>query len=370
MKMEKLISAIAYIKRLIKDKNFQNQHKTDWFAFTKECKITFETVMLFVLGSTNSLLDFEILNFCEKQNCEPFSKGAISIARKKVSFTAFQSILRTLSYLMPCNNLFKNHQLVAVDGTELQLPKSPSITEKYNKSKDRCNWPRAHVVTLYDVLNHQYLDAVFEPYPTDERQAAIKMLDEGFIQRPQIYLFDRGFPSVGLIQKLNDCGKKFIFRVAKNFSSEVVAFRESADTDTIINITYSKSRTRTNRTSKDLRLPYSFDLRFVKVTLKSGEEEILITNLFSDEFSKDDIYTLYGLRWGIETSYNHAKDSIFIEQWCSTLENGIKQEFYSALILFNFSSLLKELSQAEYDVKKTRVKRLINTNMPLVSARL
>lgn len=368
--MEKLISAISYIKRLIADKNFQSSHKTDWYAFTKECKITFETVMLFVLGSTKSLLDFEIFNFCEKQNCEPFSKGAISIARQKVSFTAFQSILRDLSYLLPCKDLFKNHQLVAVDGTELQLPKSPAITQKYNKNKDSCNWPRAHAVTFYDVLNHQYLDAIFEPHPTDERQAAIRMLDKGFIQIPQIYLFDRGFPSVGLIQKLNDCGKKFVFRVAKNFSSEIVAFRESAETDTIINITYNKSRTRSNRKSKDIRLPYSFDLRLIKVPLKSGEEEILITNLFSDEFSKVDIYTLYGLRWGIETSYNHAKDSILIEQWCSTLENGIKQEFYSALILFNLCSLLKKLSQVEYDVKKKRAKSLINTNMPLVLARL
>lgn len=368
--MEKLVSIIEYIKKLIADKNFQASHKTDWYAFTREAKITFESVMLFVLGSTNSLLDFEILNYCEKQNIPPFSKGAISIARQKVSFTAFKSILQTLSYLLPYGKLFKGYQLVAVDGTELQLPKSPVITEKYNKSKDRCNWPRAHVIAFYDVLNHIYLDAVFEPYETDERQAAISMLNESFIQKPQIYLLDRGFPSVGLIQKLNDSGKKFVFRVAKNFSLEVIAFRESIEVDSAINITYSKSTTRTNRTSKSLRLPYSFDLRLVKVPLKSGEEEILITNLSSDDFTLEDIYTLYGLRWGIETSYNHVKDNILIEQWCSILENGIKQEFYSSLILFNLASLLKEDAQVVHDVKKNRVKELISINMPLALVKL
>lgn len=364
--MEKLISTIEYIKRRIRDKHFQVKHKTNWYAFTKETKITFESVMLFVLGSTNSLLDFEILNFCEKQRIEPFSKGAISMARQKISYTAFKALLQNLSYLLPCESMFKGYQLVAADGTELQLPKSPAITKKYNKSKDRCNWPRAHAITFYDVLGHYYLDAVFEPYPTDERQAVISMLDEGFIQRPQIYLFDRGFPSVGLIQKLNDLGKKFVFRVAKNFSLEVIAFRQSIERDSTINITYTKSRTRTNRTSKDLRLPYSFDLRLIKVALKSGEEEILITNLSSDDFTLEDIYTLYGLRWGIETSYNHAKDNILIEQWGSILENGIKQEFYSSLILFNLASLLREDAQAIHDVKKNKIKGLISTNIPLV----
>ena len=281
--MDKLISAIEYIKQIIVDKGFQARHKTDWYAFTKEAKISFESVMLFVLGSTNTLLDFEIQNFCQKQQTELFSKGAISIAKQKVSYTAFQSILQTLSYLMPKESLFKDYQLVAVDGTELQLPKSPAITEKYNRSKDRCNWPRAHAVTFYDVLNHHYLDSTFNPYQTDERQAAIRMLDVSFIQTPQIYLFDRGFPSVGLIQKLNESGKKFVFRVAKNFSKEVISFRESEATDCTKNITYTKSNTRTNRKSKDLILPYSFDLRFIKVALKSGEDEILITNLFDED---------------------------------------------------------------------------------------
>lgn len=363
--MEKLLSIIEYIKRLIANKNFQVIHKTDRHSFTREPKISFKTVMLFVLGNTNSLLDFEILNFCEKQNISPFSKGAISLARQKVQFTAFRSILQTLSYLLPYDKLFKGYQLVGVDGTELQLPKSPAITEKYNNRKDHCNWPRAHVIAFYDVLNHIYLDAVFEPYETDERQAAISMLDESFIQKPQIYLMDRGFPSVGLIQKLNDSDKKFVFRVSKTFSKEVVAFRESNKVDSTINIVYNKSRTRTNRTSKDLRLPYCFDLRLVKISLKSGENEILITNLYSDDFTLEDIYMLYGLRWGIETSYNHIKNNILIEQWSCLLENSIKQDFYASLILFNLASLLQEDAQVEHDVKKNRIRELISMNIPL-----
>jgi len=103
-------------------------------------------------------------------------------------------------------------------------------------------------------------------------------------------------------------------------------------------------------------------IRFIKFVLESGEEEILITNCFDDEFAKSDIYTLYGSRWGIETSYNHDKNRSLIEQWGSILENSIKQEFYSSLILHNLTSLLKDAAQLKHD-EKNEVRNLLNTSM-------
>jgi len=272
--------------------------------------MSFERVMLFVLGRVNTLLDFEILNFCEKQNIDTFAKSAMVEARKKIDSNAFRQILQNLSHVLPKDKLFKCHQLVAVDGTELQLPKSHNITEIYGTKKDKCNWPRAHIVSFYDVLNHQYLDAYFDSYPCDERQSSISMLDESSTMQLQIYLLDRGFPSVGMIQKLNQMGKEFVLRVSKNFSAEVAAFRESGKDDVVTAITYTKSRTRTNKTSKDLVLSYTLNIRFVKFLLESGEEEILMSNCFDvgripssksmicdqDGFTKEDLCILYGSR--------------------------------------------------------------------------
>lgn len=364
--MEKLLIIIDYIKKLIGEAGFQAKYKTRPQDFTSsDSKIKFRDVIMFVLGRINTLLDFEVTNYCEKQGKERFSSGAMTIARKKVNAGAFRNILQSLSQLIPASRLYKGYQLIAGDGSELQLPKSPELTKKYGKSDDGCRWPKAHAVCLYDVLNKFYLDAVFEAYPTDERQAVISMIEHqgNFTLRPQIFLLDRGFPSIGLIQKLNEHNKKFVFRIAKNFSKETMAFIKSGAVDTVVTISYTKSRTRTNRTSKDLSLPYTFDLRFVKVMLPSGEYEILITNLFADEFAVDDIYTLYGLRWGIETSFNHTKNDQVVEQWGSILENSIKQEFFAALITFNLSVIVREEAQTSYDSKKNLIKDLISTNV-------
>ena len=359
--MERVISALSYIKARIQESTFQMRHKTSPQAFSKEGKICFEKVMVFVLSRVNTLLDFEILNFCEKQGMNRFAKSAMVEARKKVAYGAFRELLQNIAQILPKDRLFKGYQLVATDGTDLQLPKSPANMTIYGTKKDKCNWPRAHVVSQYDVLNKFYLDATFEPYPCDERQSAISMLDNSFTMQPQIHLLDRRFPSIGLIQKLNDMDKKFVIRVPKTFSSEVIAFKESDEEDVTTTITYTKSRTRTNRTSKALRLPYRFDIRFVKFILESGEEEILMTNLYSDEFSKDDLYTLYGLRWGVETSYNHQKNRSLVEQWGSVLANSLKQEFYASLIRHNLTSLMRESAQEVYD-KKNCIASLLSTN--------
>ena len=66
--------------------------------------------------------------------------------------------------------------------------------------------------------------------------------------------------------------------------------------------------------SNDLRITVStktntYSVRVVRVLLKSGEVETLITNLSEDEFRADDFLDLYFLRWGIETTYDSLKIS-------------------------------------------------------------
>jgi len=102
-----------------------------------------------------------------------------------------------------------------------------------------------------------------------------------------------------------------------------------------------------------LELPYSFDLRCVKVILPNGNTEILITNLPKDVFKRKDIETLYLLRWGIETSFNHLKNAINIEEFVGIKENSIKQEFYSILIKYNLvMQYIEEAKTVEYLYKK------------------
>ena len=85
-------------------------------------------------------------------------------------------------------------------------------------------------------------------------------------------------------------------------------------------------------------MPYAFEIRCVRIRLESGEDEFLITNLPRKEFPKRKIKELYRDRWGIETSYNYLKNSVFIEEFTSKKENGIKQDFYASLWAANLTN--------------------------------
>lgn len=61
------------------------------------------------------------------------------------------------------------------------------------------------------------------------------------------------------------------------------------------------------------------------------------------------ITKMYGLRWEVENAFRDFTSTICLEQWHSKFINGIRQELYVALVLYNFVKL-KILSK--YDVAK------------------
>jgi len=53
---------------------------------------------------------------------------------------------------------------------------------------------------------------------------------------------------------------------------------------------------------RKLGLPTSLKVRFVRVKLNTGENEVLVTSLYNEaRYTTVDFAELYYLRWGIET---------------------------------------------------------------------
>lgn len=191
---------------------------------------------------------------------------------------------------------------------------------------------------------------------TDEHVAAYKLL-ESFHDENDIFLFDRGFPSVALIQKLNNKQLKFVARVSTSFIKEVDNFNSSESIDETVRIDYTAKRAKQSRV-KNVKVPYSFELRCVKIKLSSGETETLITNLPRDTFTSEDLSHLYSLRWGIEIGFNHLKNALEMESFVGIKENFVKQEFYSNLIKYNILMQFTEEAEriAQYNNRKKQLK--------------
>jgi Transposase DDE domain. len=340
--MKIIKETIKTIKKLAKQAEFKNEHKSKPNNFIRERKLDFSSIILFVLGLTNTSFDFERINFCEAAGIESISNAALSKARDKVSFTAFRALLSKTQKLIPTNAKFKGYRVIAIDGIKGELPNTRELMEKYKPAKT-AQYPSFHAVASFDVLNCKFIDAEFAMSTTDERESAYSLLENHQAEN-DLFLFDRGFPSVALIQKLNELGLNFVARVSKSFIKEVNEFTSQKYLDKDIHIDYTARRAATNRV-KGLQLPYSFDLRCVKIILSSGETEVLITNLPRDTFKRKEIGHLYSLRWGIEIGFNHLKNAINIEEFVGIKENSIKQEFYSVLIKYNL--VMQYIGEAE-----------------------
>lgn len=338
--MKKIIKeVIEVIKNTINKEEFITKHKTNEKDFTRKRKLGFKEIVYFVLGLSNSCFDFEKDCFCDVFKIEEVSNAAVCKARDKVKFTAFRELLSITQQRIPAKNKYKGYNIIAVDGVKGELPNTKEIKEHYKLSKG-CLYPQFHAVTSFDVLNGKFIDAEFEMETANEHQLAYKLL-ENHIPGKDIILYDRGFPSVALIQKLEEKGIYFIARVSKSFIKEVNEFTKQKALDKTIHVDYTQERVRRNKV-KDVKLPYSFDLRCVRIFLKSEQQEILITNLPREEFKRKDIGHLYSLRWGIEVGFNHLKNALYLESFVGIKENSIKQEFYSILIKYNITMLFTE----------------------------
>lgn len=337
-----IMQSIKQIQELVKDNDFKIKHKTKETDFIRTRKIKFSDTVFFVLGLSNTSFDFERINFCNVSNIGSISNAALSKARDKVKFSAFRELLIQTQKLIPTAADFKGFRVIAVDGTKGELPNTPKIMEKYKPSKTAL-YPIFHAVASFDVLNCKFIDAEFEMSPTNERRGALNLIDKHLPQN-DIFLFDRGFPSIALIQKLEEKQLYFVARVSASFIKEVNKFASQKYLDKTIHIEYTKERAKASKIKK-LNLPYSFDLRCVRVFLPNGDVEILITNLQNNTFKRKDIEVLYHLRWGIETSFNHLKNAVNVEEFVGIKENSIKQEFYSVLIKYNL--VMQYIDEAE-----------------------
>jgi len=327
--IEKMILSVQW---LAKDKEFILRHKNKESDFTRKRNLSFEEIVYFTIGNLGTSLDFEVLNFCNGRELG-VSTAAISKARDKIKSRAFEEIFKVSAKKVPVTYTYRGYRLTAFDGMKGELPRTAELMIASN-TPDRNSYPQFHAVAEYDVLNCCYTNAVFELGTTDERKAVEKLLESHDYEGKEIFLLDRGFPSLKVLQQLDNSGKKYVMRVSKSFLREVNEFGKRSAKDETIQVKYDERRGAENRV-KGVESPCQIDIRCVKIELKSGENEILMTNLDKADFARKDIGELYNLRWKIETSFLDLKYAVRIEDFMGIKENSIKQEFFASLTKSN-----------------------------------
>ncbi|HEY9123009.1 MAG TPA: IS4 family transposase [Bacteroidales bacterium] len=278
-------------------------------------------------------------------NIRQVTKGAFSQARSGLNPSAFiemnDNVCGTFYTQAPYLR-WKKHRLLAVDGTRLLLPNHKTVKEEFGEYGfgPNADSMRSMAIAsmLYDVLNLVTLDAQIEPYSSSERELLYQHLTK--IEKGDLLLLDRGYPSLAIMFLLSAMGVEYCVRMKEDWWLKVKEFSESGKREQMVRFDLPK---------KDQELFEQYphmankpiQCRLVCVTLENGEKEILCTSLTDHKkYTYDDIEELYHYRWNEEEAYKLLKARAELECFSGKTALAVKQDFHAKIFALSYCAIL------------------------------
>ena len=330
MKRTKVGKIIKKVYDKINSKEFLEVSKMKEKDFTRNRKMDFPKLMIFILSGTKKSLQSALFAFISRFKFEngTYSKQAFSKARKKINPSAFFSLFKESVELFYKDSGFKRYhgyRVMAIDGTKYNLPNSTEMKDIYGFQNNTNEQAQALGSCLYDVLNGIVMDALIAPFNANERTLAKQHIEElsKIKTNKEIVIMDRGYPSAELISFIESKSIKYIMRC----SSEFVKYMKITDNDCVVEHKFSKSGT-------------VVKARIVSFPINNGDNEILITNIFDKNFTIEDFAEIYHMRWNIEEKYDDLKNKLEIENFSGNSNIAVLQDFYATMFLNNIASMM------------------------------
>lgn len=342
---------------------------------TRRRKITAEVLFNFFILKQGGSLRTEI---CRQMNGgEEFQASALSMQRYKISYEAFSRILYLFNKSIKPRNTFHGFHILACDGSDVNIPFINGEPDLIIWNGDRKPFCQIHVNALYDCLDGIYWDAeMTAPTHKKEPGALLKMASRHNYPDRSIIICDRGYASYRLMADMNEKGQKYLIRCKDIHTRTSMLKRfdfEDSELDCNVSVFLTRSSNLYNSDRKkyallnsDIEFPqlptwsdeeYEIRYRVVRIRLDDGSYESLVTNLTEEEIPFERMKDLYHLRWGEETSFLGLKYRIGMICFNARKREGILQEIYSALIMFNFAGAVAgcikadKKEEAAYEVK-------------------
>ena len=336
--------------------------------FTRDRKLPLREMISILLCMEGGSLTNELLRYfkCSKHTA---SSSAFIQQRQKIKESAFPSLFDLFVKNTDKDRLYKGYRLLAADGSDIQIPTNPNHADSYFPGANgQKPYNLLHLDAVYDLLQRTYLDAaVCGRKKADERGVLCNMVDRSSVSKA-IVIADRGYESYNLLAHIQEKGWKYLIRIKDIDSSGIASslnLPATPEFDTSFQLHLTKRQTKaarellhdTNRykflyancpfdylpSSSRKHDPLTFyylPFRIVRFKISDSCYETVITNLDTETFPPDELKRLYGMRWGIETSFRELKYTLGLLHFHAKKVENITQEIFARLIMYNFSELI------------------------------
>jgi hypothetical protein len=327
--------------------------------FSRNRKLTLSDVIKATLQFGSRSLKNELREYYDYTLDLP-TDSALVQQRNKIKSELFKSLFSQFTNSFTYGETFKKHRVLAIDGSDINIPHNPSDSETYIQAKPTSKgYNQIHGNFIYDLLNKVYVDVSLQVCrKKHERRALIDMMIDSPIDEKVILIGDRGYEGYNVYANIIKKGWKFLIRVQCNNDKCMVNTLNLPDTEEFDEIVHriltpkqaiakqdpSLYKYLSSSSPFDFFTPenpvYSISLRVVKVKLDDGSIQCFVTNLDKKTFDAEDIKELYHMRWGIETSFRDLKHTLALDYLHAKKKESILQEIYAKLTLYNFCAII------------------------------
>jgi len=283
---------------------------------------------------------------------EPISAAAFCKARRKLKPALLASLLamvgRVIAEKHPDRILWNGRRIFAVDGMRHNLQRSSELSERFGVPHGG-HCPQMLVSTLYDVIGRFPIAATVAAGASCERQELLRLL--AHLQRGDVLVLDRGYPSFEVLHALQEAGIDFVIRVPKSGSFEAIqAVRDSDGNDYVMCIPPGVTAARAGAPM--------LQVRCVQIDVGADDPWMLFTSLRRSQATLSQLQSLYHLRWEIEEFFKLLKcDAFSLRQLHAKSALGVEQELFAQLTVAAMSNLMMANAVAEHSPE--------NPNLPL-----
>ena len=324
--------------------------------FSRNRILNFKDTLTIILGMAGGSLNKEIYDYFKCKTCIPTTSAFVQ-ARAKILPEAFQYLFAEFNKEYSVSKKYKGYQLLAADGTDLNIPKNPLDDETYFDQ----GFNQLHINALYDLLDRAYVDAQIQgKRRTNEIEALCQMIKRRKFNTKSILMADRGYECFNLFELCNRTQNlDYLIRV-KNKGIKEIGGLPCQEFDKDLSIEIRTTQTKADKEAyKDRKAHYLsgkskfgkykvsqtwdfenkciVNLRVIRFKITEDTYETIVTSLNRFEFGIEEIKHLYHLRWGIETSFRELKYALGLVNLHSKRKDFIIQEIWARLTMYNFA---------------------------------
>ena len=289
------------------------------------------------------------------------TSSAFTQARKQIKHSAFielnQKGVVEVMYTDGEYQRWRGMRVLGVDGSKVILPRNEKMVQAFGgtakNQHDAEISPFGLASVLYDVLNKIAIDSILAKGKEYEVRLAKGHLE--YTQEKDLLIFDRNYADYELIAILTAKKRDFVIRCSRSsFKAVREMFAGKGEDSQIVTL---KAHSGQRKKIRELGLKTKIKVRLVRVTLDTGEMEVLVTSLLDEQsYPTSEFKGLYFLRWGSETFYDLLKTRLQLENFTGYTVEAVKQDFYATVYLTGLESILTAPAQDVLDRKSVHNK--------------